>query len=113
MPHRGEHALDRIRGAQMNPMLGGEVEEREQRLTILDRALDRGPVFGTVFLDEGVDRGFGFRPARCQIDVPQIVLHRALDGFGDLVEHVADFVAPCACPAIILATRHHRYETAP
>ena len=29
VPHRGEHALDRIRGAQMSPMLGREVEERE------------------------------------------------------------------------------------
>jgi hypothetical protein len=40
-----------------------EVEERKQRLTILDRALDRRAVFGLVFLEEGVDRGFAFRPA--------------------------------------------------
>ena len=78
----------------MSPMLGREVEEREQHLTILDQALDRRAVFGMVFLDEGVDRGFGFRPARRQIDVPQVVLHCAQHGFGDLVEHVADFVAP-------------------
>ena len=39
-----------------------------------------------VFLDEGVDRGFGFRPARRQIDVPQVVLHCALHGFGEGVE---------------------------
>ena len=31
MPHRREHALDRIRCPQMIPVFGGEVEEGEQR----------------------------------------------------------------------------------
>ena len=32
MPHRREHALDRVRGSQVVPMIGGKVEERQQCL---------------------------------------------------------------------------------
>ena len=36
----------------MVPMLGGEVEEREQRLAILGETADRLVVLGTVFVGE-------------------------------------------------------------
>ncbi len=85
MPHRGEHALDRIcnryemlgadvllrspdRGvwcdhpAQMDLVLSGEIEEREQRRTILDQALDRRLVFGAILLDKVVNGGLGSCP---------------------------------------------------
>jgi hypothetical protein len=32
MPDRRECALDRVRGAQMRPMLGGKIKERQQRI---------------------------------------------------------------------------------
>ena len=36
--HGGECAFDRVGGAQMLPMLGGKVVERQHRLAILDQA---------------------------------------------------------------------------
>jgi hypothetical protein len=36
--HRGEHALERISGPQMDPMLGREVIKRQQIRPILDQA---------------------------------------------------------------------------
>ncbi|MEY9637533.1 hypothetical protein ABIF66_005787 [Bradyrhizobium japonicum] len=65
-------------------------------MAILDQALHRTSVFDVVFLDEDVDRGFSFGPVWGQIDVPQVVLHGALHGFGDLVEYVAHFMAPAS-----------------
>ena len=58
MPHRREHALDRIRGSQMVPMIRGEVEERQQGRTILDQAFDGLVVFGRVFFGECRRRRF-------------------------------------------------------
>ena len=52
MTHGGEHALDRIRGAQVVPVLGGKVEEGEQRLAILGQAGDRLVVLGAVLVGE-------------------------------------------------------------
>src|SRR5262245_8803071 len=40
----------------MLPMLGREVVEGEQRIAILDQALDRLLVFGAPGLDQGVER---------------------------------------------------------
>jgi hypothetical protein len=54
-PHRGERAFDDVRRAQMLPVLGREVVEGEQRVAILDQALDRLVVFDASGLDEGVE----------------------------------------------------------
>ena len=59
MPPRREHALDRVRGSEVVPMIGGKVEERQQRLAILDEAFDGLVVFGRVFFGEGRHGGFG------------------------------------------------------
>ena len=56
MAHRGEHALDRVRRAQVVPVLGGKVEEGEQGLAILGQAGNRPVVLGAVFVGEPVDR---------------------------------------------------------
>jgi hypothetical protein len=40
----------------MLPVLGREIVEREQRLAILDQALDRLVVFDAPGLDEGIER---------------------------------------------------------
>src|SRR5215813_9695571 len=53
--HRGEQAFDDVRGAEMPPVLGREVVEGEQRVAILDQALDRLVVFDAPGLDEGVE----------------------------------------------------------
>ena len=39
--HRRERAFDDVGRAQMLPVLGGEVVEDEQRVSIFDQALDR------------------------------------------------------------------------
>ena len=59
MTHGGEHALDRVRCAQVVPVLGGKIEEGEQGLAILGQAGDRLVVLGAVFVGEPVDRGLG------------------------------------------------------
>src|ERR1019366_6876328 len=46
MPDRRECALDRVRGAQMRPMLGGKIKERQQRIAVLEQAIDGFVVFG-------------------------------------------------------------------
>ena len=43
-------------------MIGGKVEEHQQRLTILDQAFDGLVVFGRVFLGEGRHRCFRRAP---------------------------------------------------
>jgi len=64
MTHSGEHALDRVRCAQVIPVLGGKIEEGEQGLAVLRQAGDRLVVFGAVFVGEDVDRGLGCRTCR-------------------------------------------------
>src|ERR1019366_1204036 len=46
MPDRRECALDRVRGAQMRPMLGGKIKECQQRVAFLEQAIDGFVVFG-------------------------------------------------------------------
>src|SRR5579872_6205476 len=99
MPHGGEHALNRVRGAQVVPMLGGKVEEGEQRLPVLGQAGHRLVVLDPVLLGEGVDGYFGFRSGWCTVDFAEVGLHVDLDRGSDLVEHVDDFVHPTALVA--------------
>lgn len=49
MPDCGEHALDRVQGSQMLPLLGGEVVANEQRLGVLGQTGDAARVFGSYF----------------------------------------------------------------
>jgi hypothetical protein len=44
-------------------MLGGKVEEGEQRLAVFGQAGHRLVIIGPVLLGEGVDGRFGFRPS--------------------------------------------------
>src|SRR5918998_4343027 len=57
VPQRGEHALDRVRGAQALPVLGREVVEGQRCVAVLRRAGDRLLVLGRVLRGEGGDRG--------------------------------------------------------
>src|SRR4051812_34633302 len=52
MADRRERAFDRVRGAQVLPVLGGEVVEGEQRIAVLHQARDRLVVLDPVGLDE-------------------------------------------------------------
>ena len=44
--HRRERAFDRVAGAKMLPVLGGEVVERQQFILILQQAFDRLGILG-------------------------------------------------------------------
>ena len=56
--------------AQMLPVLGGEVVERQQCVSILDQALDRLIVFDVPAFDEGVERREGILFGLGSIDDP-------------------------------------------
>src|SRR5512147_1610347 len=96
MTHRGEHALDRVRCAQMVPVLGGKIEEGKQGLAILCQAGDRLVVLGAVFVGEPVDRCLGRRACWRAADLAEVRLHVDLDRESDLVQHVGGFVNPTA-----------------
>src|SRR5271169_6426221 len=78
----------------MIPVLGGEVEEGEQRFPILGQAGDRLLVLGAVFVGEHVDGGLGGRAGRCAVNLTKVCFHVDLDREGDLVEHVGSLVDP-------------------
>src|SRR3954469_7857686 len=80
----------------MVPVLGGEVEEGEQRLPILGQAADRLVVLGAVFVGEHVDRRLGPRAGRRAVYLAKVGLHIELNREGDLVQHVGGFVNPTA-----------------
>src|SRR5690554_3111571 len=96
VPNGGKDALDRVRGAQMVPMLGGEVEEGQQRLTLLRQAVDGLGIFGLIFVDEDGHRGLGGGPVWRVADFPEVSLHVGLNRLRRLVEHVEDLVLPAA-----------------
>lgn len=102
VPDGGEDALDRIRGAQMVPMLGREVEKGQQRLMVLRQAVDGLGTFGLVFVDEDGDRGLSGGPVRRVANLPEAGLPVRLStaasssrnpvalrmaGFGQLANH--------------------------
>src|SRR5580704_3541665 len=70
----------------MVPVLGGEVEEGEQRFSILGQAGDCLLVLGAVFVREHVDGHFGGRASRCAVTLTKVCLHVDLDRVGDAVE---------------------------
>ena len=53
-------------------------------------------IFRPIFLVEDGDRRVGRDPGRRAVDLTQVILHRGLDGFGHLVEHVGGLVNPAA-----------------
>src|SRR3954466_3239711 len=59
VPHGGKGALDRVRGPQVFPVLGGEIVEGEQGMAVLRQARGGLIVFQLVGGDEGVERGLG------------------------------------------------------
>jgi hypothetical protein len=73
-PHRREGRLDRIRGPEMDPMLGRIVMEGEQRLGVVDHLGDRLGPLGAEVGGERLDGPLG---------------GGAILGLGDLVQRLA------------------------
>jgi hypothetical protein len=74
------------------PVLGGEVEEGEQRFPILVRQSDRLVVPGAVFVGEHVDRRLSRRAGRRAVNLAKVGLHVGLNREGDLDQYVGGLV---------------------
>src|SRR4051812_15596724 len=92
MPDGGEHALDRIGGPQVVPVLGGEVEEGEERVPVSLQAGDGLLVLRPVFLHEGVERERGRRPVGRTGDLVQVPLDLQRHGIRHRVDDVDHLV---------------------
>src|SRR5262249_3376313 len=93
-PHRGERAFDDLRVAPLLPVLGREVVEGEQRVAILDQALDRLVVFDAPGLDEGVEGRKRILLCLGHPDFLQRPLGFRLLALRQFVEDVGGFVHP-------------------
>ena len=107
MPDCGERGLDWITGADALPMLGGEVEECHEFLTVFLQAKRRLGIFGLVGLDEQIK---GLLGISLGLSLPDIV-YRGF-GFwlgqrGKAVEHIHGFVLPAA----LMAGLRARFKT--
>ena len=80
-------------------MLGGEVVEREQRLTVLHQARDRLVVLDPVGLRKGVEGDQRLRFGLGHPDVLQRALGLPLQALGQLVQDVDGLVHPTALAA--------------
>src|SRR6516162_4807333 len=78
----------------MIPVLGGEVEEGEQRFPVLREAGNGLIILGVVFVSEHIDRYLGRRPGWRAVDLAKVDLHVDLDREGDLVQYVGGLVNP-------------------
>jgi len=89
-----ERGLDDVAGPQVLPVLGGEVEERQQRGGVLVQGRDGLRVLGPV-LDGEPLRRLACLLARLGVhDLVERGLHAWLEPFRELVEDVAELVEP-------------------
>jgi hypothetical protein len=87
---------DGVRGAQVDPVLGGEVVDREQLLDVIgdlgDGLGELGPVGGL----EGLHGGAGVVLVLGVPDLGQRLLRPGMGGLGQRTEHIRDLVEPAA-----------------
>ena len=79
MPNRRKGAFNRIRCPQMRPMLGREIEERQQCVAVPEKAIDGLVVLWRVFLGEGRHRGVGDSAVFGEPDFAQIPMRVGLN----------------------------------
>jgi hypothetical protein len=90
-------------------MLGGKIEECQQRLPILEEAIDRLVVFWRIFLGECGDGKIRLRPVGRQPNFAQVVVRIGLYGLRQLIENIQRLVLPTA----LLARRRKRLVESP
>src|SRR3954451_24634149 len=78
----------------MVPVLGREVEEREQGFPVFRQTGNRLIVLGAVFVGGHVDRGLGCPTGRRAVNLTKVCLHVALHRQRDLVQYVGGLVNP-------------------
>src|ERR1700737_3593706 len=84
----------------MLPVLGGEVEEREEGVGVLLQRRDGLRVLGAVLGGEPCDRFTGLRAGLGIHDLVERGLHARLEPPRQLVENVAELVEPVPCAQV-------------
>ena len=93
---RGEGGLDRVGGLEMGPVLGGEVEERQQHLGLVDDLGHRLGPLRTEGVRERRDRRLGMGPVFGVADLRQRPAGCGLGRLGQRVQHIRGDVHPAA-----------------
>ena len=112
VPDGSEHALDRLRGPQVVPVLSREVVECQQRIDVLCQASNALRVFRGVFFLEGLDGREGLSPGCGMRYVAQVRGGSWLAGFREVVEHVRYLVKPATLMARAGEDLVHRFPEA-
>src|SRR5206468_1423153 len=97
---RRERRLDHVRGPEMLPVLGGEVEEREQDIGVLLRRRDGLRVLRAVLGGEPRNRLARLRAGLGVYDVVERGLHAGLEALRELVEYVAELWNQSRCSRV-------------
>ena len=72
--HCRERGFDRVRGPKVNLVLGGEVVERQQDVSVFLQAPDCLGIFGSVFIHEGVKGSVGTLTCVRHPNLVQVIL---------------------------------------
>jgi len=96
VPDRGKGTFDRVRGADMFPVLGWEVMERQQIGAVFVEAFHCAVIFHAVSFNEEIEGSVGFGLGFCHPDVFQMRLGFGLHRLGHRVQYVCRLVHPAA-----------------
>jgi hypothetical protein len=96
MTHGGEGALDRVCGAQMHPVLGRVVREREQLVEVVGDLRDGFGVLGAVRGLELLDHLQGVGLVLGVPDLGEVLLRTEVRGLGQRPQNVGDLMEPAA-----------------
>jgi len=99
VPDRGESALDRVRGADMFPVLGREVVKRQQVGAVLGQALHRPVILRAVGFGEEIEGSVGGSLGFGHPYVFQVRLGFRLHRFRHGVQNIRRLVDPAALNA--------------
>src|SRR5258708_35168891 len=94
--HVGERCLDLVGGAQVLPMLGGEIEESNQTFPLSSKRLDRLWGLGLILRLETRACGLAVGATLGVHHLVQRALGARVQPLGQLVEDVAEPVTPAA-----------------
>jgi len=94
--NRAECGLDRIRGAQMDPVLGREIVKGQQAVAVLLQALSRLRILGLIGGDKAIERPPGVFPGLGHPDLVQGGLRFGLHRLRQGIENILGLVHPAA-----------------